>query len=81
LTKDDGRMKLFIEKDQNEIKYIDIATAIASAVIDKPTDDQIMGIEFRLSASLEELKRFGYPVDQLLKSLQEREYGKLAHYL
>lgn len=76
MTKDGGIIKIYIKRDQNEIKYIDIATAIAVAVIHEPIDEQIMSIQYKLSTSLEELESVGYHVNS-----QQSDGGKIAYYL
>lgn len=76
INEEDGKIVLYIRSDQVDIQYYDVAKQIAFLVLDQPSDDTIISISFKLSTSLEELKRIGFPVKQLLKSLQENDDGK-----
>ena len=76
ISEENGKIILYIRSDQVEIQYYDVAKYIASLVLDQPSDDTIFGIQIKLSTPLEELKRIGYPVKQLLKSLQDNDDGE-----
>jgi hypothetical protein len=68
---------LYIKKDQSEIKYLDVAARIAGFVFKRPDKNQVISILFKLTTPLEELKRFGFPVDRLLEMSQQQSHSKL----
>ncbi|CAF0847517.1 unnamed protein product [Adineta steineri] len=76
LEHSETKVELYI-KFQTETNYIDVASVITRLLLSVCNDEQIMVVQFKLAQSLEEIQRFGFPVDRLLKSAQEKTDNRI----